>query len=181
VLMPIFADQILHGGARALGLLMGATGVGALMGALTLAMRRGVRGLGRIAAAAAGGFGASLILFSFSRSFVLSMVLLVPVGYSVMLQMAATNTLLQTMAPDHLRGRVMALYSMMFMGMAPAGSLAAGFAAEHLGAPITLAVGGAACIVGAAVFARRLPQIRAEAYEKLSLKEIYGEEVSSAP
>ena len=167
VLMPIFADQILHGGARALGLLMGATGVGAVMGALTLAMRQGVRGLGRIAAGAAGGFGVSLILFSFSHWFAVSMVLLVPVGYCVMLQMAATNTLLQTMSPDHLRGRVMALYSMMFMGMFPVGSLGAGFTAARLGAPLTLAAGGAACIVGAIVFARRLPQIRGEWVEKL--------------
>jgi MFS family permease len=167
VLMPIIADRILHGGARTLGLLMGATGVGAMMGALTLAMRRGIRGLGRIAALAAGGFGASLVLFSFSRWFLLSVVLLMPVGYCVMLQMAATNTLLQTMSPDRLRGRVMALYSMMFMGMAPVGSLVAGFAADRLGTPVTLAIGGAACIAGAGVFARWLPQIRAEVREKL--------------
>jgi len=162
VLMPILADRILHGGAKALGLLMSATGVGAMMGALTLAMRRGIRGLGTIAALAAAGFGASLVLVSFSRSLALSMVLLMPVGYCVMLQMAATNTLLQTMSPDRLRGRVMALYSMMFMGMAPVGSLAAGFAAERLGTPVTLAIGGAACMAGAGVFARWLPEIRAE-------------------
>jgi MFS family permease len=167
VLMPIIAAQVLHGGARTLGLLMGATGVGAMMGALTLAMHRGVRGLGKIAAAAACGFGASLVLFSFSRWFAVSMVLLIPVGYCVMLQMAATNTLLQTMSPDHLRGRVMALYSMMFMGMAPVGSLGAGFAAARLGAPATLAIGGVACIAGSLLFVRRLPQIRAEALEKL--------------
>jgi MFS family permease len=169
VLMPIFADRVLHGGARTLGLLMGATGVGAVMGALTLAMRRDSSGLGPLAAVAAGGFGLSLILFSFSHSFVLSMVLLMPVGYFVMLQMAATNTLLQVMAPDHLRGRVVALYSMMFMGMMPVGSLGAGFAAARLGAPVTVAVGGAACILGAAVFARRLPLIRAEVLENLRL------------
>lgn len=169
VLMPIFADRILHGGARALGLLMGATGVGAVMGALTLAMRRGVRGLGRLAAVAAGGFGASLVLFSFSHWLALSMILLIPVGYFVMLQMAATNTLLQSMSPDHLRGRIMALYSMMFMGMMPVGSLGAGFAADRLGAARTLALGGAACVAGAFVFARRLPSLRAEAIEKLSL------------
>ncbi|HMD31775.1 MAG TPA: MFS transporter [Candidatus Acidoferrales bacterium] len=176
VLMPIVADRILHGGPRTLGLLMGATGVGAMMGALTLAMHRGVRGLGRIAAAAACGFGASLVLFSFSRWFAVSMVLLIPVGYCVMLQMAATNTLLQTMAPDRLRGRVMALYSMMFMGMAPVGSLGAGFAADRLGVPVTLAIGGAACIVGSLVFARRLPQIRAEALEHLRLSGALEEE-----
>ena len=170
VLMPIFADRILHGGAQALGLLMGSTGVGAVMGALTLAMRRGTRGLGRVAAMSAGGFGVSLALFSQSRWLVVSMVLLVPVGFFVMLQMAATNTLLQTMSPDHLRGRIVALYSMMFMGMSPVGSLGAGFAADHMGAPLTLTVGGAACLVGAAIFARRLPSFRAEALEKLRLQ-----------
>lgn len=169
VLMPIIADRVLNAGARGLGLLMGATGVGAVMGALTLAMRRSVRGLGRLAAAAAGGFGVSLALFSFSRSLALSMVLLVPVGYFVMLQMASTNTLLQSMAPDHLRGRIVALYSMMFMGMSPAGSLGAGFTADRLGAPVTLALGGIACMLGAVVFARRLPHFRAEAVEKLRL------------
>jgi MFS family permease len=176
VLMPIFADRILHGGARVLGLLMGATGVGAVMGALTLAMRRSVRGLGRLAAVAAGGFGVSLVLFSFSHWLALSMLLLIPVGYFVMLQMAATNTLLQSMAPDHLRGRIVAMYSMMFMGMSPLGSLGAGFTAERLGATVTLAAGGVACLLGAAVFARRLPSFRAEALEKLRLTGALEEE-----
>src|SRR5208282_3534707 len=180
VLMPIFADQVLHGGARTLGLLMGATGVGAMMGALTLAMRRDSSSLGTLAAQAAGGFGVSLILFSFSHWFVLSMVLLMPVGYFVMLQMAATNTLLQTMSPDHLRGRVVALYSMMFMGMMPVGSLGAGFTAARLGAPWTVAGGGAACLIGAAVFARRLPLIRAEVLENLRLAAAAGEQEMSA-
>jgi len=165
VLMPIFADRVLHGGARALGLLMGATGVGAVMGALTLAMRRSARGLGRLAAIAAVGFGASLVLFSLSRWLAVSMILLVPVGYFVMLQMASTNTLLQTMAPDRLRGRIVALYSMMFMGMSPLGSLGAGFTAGRLGAPVTVTLGGIACIAGALVFSRRLPLINAEEME----------------
>src|SRR5208282_2164050 len=176
VLMPIFADRVLHGGARALGLLMGATGVGAVMGALTLATRRDSTGLGPLAAVAAGGFGVSLVLFSFSRWFALSLLLLMPVGYFVMLQMAATNTLLQVMSPDHLRGRVVALYSMMFMGMMPVGSLGAGFTAGRIGAPLTVAVGGAACVIGAAVFARRLPLIRAEVLENLRLSAAAEEE-----
>ncbi len=180
VLMPIFADRILHGGAQALGLLMGATGVGAVMGALTLAMRRSVLGLGRVAAVAAGGFGVSLVLFSFSHWLAISMILLVPVGYFVMLQMAATNTMLQYMAPDHLRGRVVALYSMMFMGMMPLGSLGAGLAADRLGAPLTLAAGGAACVAGAFVFARLLPAIRADALEKLRLSGVIEPEEFSA-
>ena len=181
VLMPIFADRILHGGARVLGLLMGSTGVGAVLGALTLAMREGVRGLGRLAAVAAGGFGVSLVLFSFSHWLALSMLLLVPVGYFVMLQMAATNTLLQSMAPDHLRGRIIALYSMMFMGMMPVGSLGAGFTAERLGATVTLAVGGFACLLGAVVFARRLPSFRAEALEKLRLTGALASEKVPSP
>jgi MFS family permease len=161
--MPIFADKILHGGARGLGNLMSAAGVGALMGALTLAMREGTRGLSRMVAGAAAGFGVSLILFSFSRSFWLSVVLLVPAGYSVMLQMACSNTLIQTLVPDKLRGRMMGLYSMMFMGMAPLGALGAGVAADVLGAPMTVAIGGVICVLGAAVFTRFLPQFRAEA------------------
>ena len=113
VLMPIFAARILHGNARTLGVLMGATGVGALAGALTLATRKGVRGLGRWVALACSGFGVSLILFSFSRWYLISVLLLVPVGFMMMVQMASSNTLIQAMVPDRLRGRTMAVYSMM--------------------------------------------------------------------
>ena len=163
VLMPIFADQILHGGARGLGILMGATGVGALLGALTLASKTGVKGLGRWVAITCAGFGVSIILFSFSRYFWLSVALLLPAGFSMMLQMACSNTLIQTMVPDQLRGRVMALYSMMFMGMAPFGALLGGALAHRLGAPITIAIGGVACIAGAIWFGRLLPAMRIEA------------------
>ncbi len=163
VLMPIFADQILHGGARGLGILMGSTGVGALLAALALAARESVRGLGAWVCAATGGFGACLIMFSFSRSFWLSAAILVPVGFFMMTQMSASNTLLQSMTPDRLRGRVMALYSMMFMGMAPMGSFFAGAAAERLGAPLTVAIGGVVCIAGAIVFGVQLPALRVEA------------------
>ena len=167
VLMPIFADQILHGGARGLGLLMGASGAGALIGALSLAARRGARGLGRIVAFSAAGFGASLILFSLSHSFWLSAALLLPVGFSMMVEMASSNTLIQTLVPDNLRGRVMALYSMMFMGMAPLGALLAGTLAHHLNAPITVALGGAVCIVAAVGFGLRLPVFRREARQMI--------------
>ncbi len=139
VLMPVFADRILHGGARGLGILMGATGVGALFGALTLAAKTGVKGLGRWVAYTCAGFGVSLILFSFSRWFWVSVALLLPAGYSMMLQMACSNTLIQTMVPDQLRGRVMAVYSMMFMGMAPFGALFGGALAHRMGAPVTVA------------------------------------------
>jgi MFS family permease len=163
VLMPIFADRILHGGARGLGILMGATGVGALLGALTLATRSGVTGLGRWVAFSCAGFGFSLVLFSFSHAFWLSAALLLPVGFCMMLQMSSSNTLIQAMVPDHLRGRVMAVYSMMFMGLAPFGALFGGALADRLGAPITVAMGGLAAIGGAAGFGLHLPKIRVEA------------------
>jgi MFS family permease len=162
VLMPIFSDQILHHGAGALGLLMGASGLGALIGAGSLAARTRLRGLGRWVALATAGFGASLILFGMSRSFWLSAALLIPVGFTMMIEMAASNTLIQAMVPDRLRGRVMAVYSMMLMGMAPIGALVAGSLAQRLGAPKTVMLGGAVCIVGAGTFALRLPRIREE-------------------
>jgi MFS family permease len=155
VLMPIFAGQVLHGGPESLGMLMGATGIGALLGALTLASRSGLGGLRRWVALACGGFGLSLIGFASSRFFWLSILLLVPTGYSLMVQLGSTNTLIQSMTPDRLRGRIMSFYSMMFMGMAPFGALLAGVAANRLGAPLTVALGGIACILGAAGFARR--------------------------
>jgi MFS family permease len=163
VLMPIFADKILHGGARGLGLLLGAAGIGALAGTLTLAAKREVPGLGRWIFFASVGFGASIILFALSRSFPLSIALLVPVGFSMMLQMSSSNTLIQTMVPDELRGRVMAVYSMMLMGMAPFGSLLAGAMANHLGAPHTVALGGLTCVAGSLVFGSKWPSLRGEA------------------
>jgi MFS family permease len=174
VLMPIFADQILHGGARGLGLLTGASGVGALIGALSLAARSGARGLGRIVAFSAAGFGASLILFSISHTFWLSAALLLPVGFSMIVEMAASNTLIQTLVPDNLRGRVMAVYSMMLMGMAPFGALLAGAIAHHLGAPITVALGGAVCIVAGIMFGLRLPVFRQEARQMIVALQMAG-------
>jgi MFS family permease len=152
VLMPIFADRILHGGPMGLGILMSSTGIGALLGALTLAARHGVDGLNRWVMFSAVGFGAALILFSLSHSFWLSEVLLLPAGFFMMLQMAASNTLIQMKVPDHLRGRVMAVYSMMFIGMAPFGALFAGTVAHHWGAPAAVMMGGVACIAGAGLF-----------------------------
>ncbi len=162
VLMPIFADKILGGGSSTLGFLMGASGFGALIAALSLAARKEVFGLGRWVAFASGGLGLSLILFSFSTVFWLSALLLIPVGFSMMTQMAASNTLVQSMVPDNLRGRVMSVYAMMFMGMAPLGALMAGVLANHLGAPNTVALGGFICIIGAIVFGLRLPKLSVE-------------------
>jgi len=180
VLMPVFAHQVLHGGARELGILMGATGVGALLGALTLAARTGVRGLGRWVAFSCGAFGVSLILFSLSRTFWLSTVLLLPVGFFMMLQMSSSNTLIQAMVPDHLRGRVMAAYSMMFMGMAPFGAFFAGALANRLGAPITVSLGAVAAVGGAFLFGMRLPQIRVEARRLIVAQAVAGGEPATA-
>ncbi len=163
VLMPVMADDVLHAGARGLGLLMGASGTGALAGALVLARRSSLRGLGGWVAWAALGFGVALIAFSISRRFWLSVLLLLPVGFALLLQMSSSNTLIQSMVPDRLRGRVMSVYSMMFMGMAPLGALVAGALAERLGAPAAIALGGGVCIAGALAFRSALPRIRAEA------------------
>jgi len=174
VLMPVFAESILHSGPTGLGLLMGASGLGALGGALALVSRRGVRGLGRWVATAAAAFGIALMCFSLSRSLWLSALLLVPVGASMIVQMASSNTLIQAMVPDALRGRVMAVYSMMFMGMAPFGSLFAGWVAERIGAPATVAGGGLVCLVAAGIFSLRLPFIRSEARQLIVAQEMAG-------
>ena len=174
VLMPLFADQILHGGARALGLLMGASGLGALGGALTLAMRKTIRGLGKWIAIACSSFGVFLILFAFSRWLWLSVLLLVPTGFSVMLQMASSNTLIQSMVPDQLRGRIMAVYSMMFMGMAPIGSLLSGSIAHEIGAPMTVAIGGMLSIIGGVIFGLRWSAHRPMARELIVAQQMTG-------
>ncbi len=190
VLMPIFADKILHRGGQELatligshdlgavrlGILMGAAGVGALFGALTLTLRTGVKGLGTWVSVCCAGFGISLMLFSFSTSFWLSVVLLLPVGYFIMLQMASSNTLIQVMVPDELRGRMMAVYSMMFMGMAPLGALLGGALSDRVGAPLTVAIGGLAAVMGAWWFSRQLPKIRVEARRLIVAQQMAGGE-----
>ena len=176
VLMPIFADRILHGGASGLGILMGATGVGALLGALTLATRTGVYGLGRWITFSCGGFAITLVAFSFSRIFWLSTALLVPVGFCMMLQMSSSNTLIQAMVPDELRGRVMSVYSMMFMGMAPFGALFGGALADKLSAPITVSMGAVAALGGAVIFGLRLPKLRVEARRLIVAQGMVGGE-----
>ena len=160
VLMPVFAAQILRGGAHTLGFLMAASGVGALTSAITLAARRSVLGLGRMIPISSALFGAALIAFACSRVLWISIVLLLGTGFGFLQQMAASNTILQTIVAEEKRGRVMAYYSMAFQGVAPFGSLLAGALAAKIGAPATLAGGGAFCILGAIWFARRLPQIR---------------------
>ncbi|MDE3110661.1 MAG: MFS transporter [Acidobacteriota bacterium] len=176
VLMPVFAEDVLRGTARTYGVLMGAVGVGACFGALTLASRRGVNGLGRLVAIACGAFGTFMILFSFSRIYLLSICFLVPMGFSMMTQNASANTLIQVMVPDRLRGRIMSVYSMLFMGMAPVGSLLYGALAERVGAPYTLALGGSIAILGALFFAYNLPKIRVRARELIIAQGMVGGE-----
>lgn len=159
-LMPIFAGKILHGGAHTLGFLMAAIGVGALAGAITLAARRTVLGLGRLIAITAAGFGAGLMAFAGSSHLWLSLLLLVATGFCFMQQMASSNTVLQTIVENEKRGRVMSFYAMAFQGVAPFGSLIAGALASRIGAPRTLMMGGAVCIGGAAMFASQLPRLR---------------------
>ncbi len=160
VLMPVFAGTILGGGPRSLGTLMGATGIGAFVAAVMLARRRSVVGLGRVVAAGTATFGLSLIAFSLSRLFGLSAGILVVTGFAMITQAAATNLLLQSLCPDALRGRIMSLYTIMFVGMAPWGSLLAGAVAHAAGAPAAVAAGGAACALAGLVFALRLPALR---------------------
>lgn len=174
VLMPVFADQILHGGPKALGLLMGCSGIGALAGAVTLAMRKTVYGLGTWVAVSCAAFGVALLLFSLSRSLWLSAVLLVPVGFCMMIQMASSNTLIQSMVPDRLRGRVMSVYAMTFMGMAPMGALLAGSLAHTLGAPLTVGIGGVVAVLGAVVFGLKLPTLRPVGREMIVAQQMAG-------
>jgi MFS family permease len=160
VLMPIFARDVLHGGPHALGFLMGAVGMGALVGAFYLASRKTVLGLGRMIVLASSLFGLGLIAFAFSRVQWFSLVLMFITGLGQMVQMASSNTILQTIVDDDKRGRIMSFYTMAFRGMAPFGSLFAGSLANKIGAPGTVFIGGITCLLGAALFLRRLPALR---------------------
>lgn len=160
VLMPVFAKDVLGGGPHTLGFLMGASGLGALIGTVYLACRKNVHGLGVVIAAAAAVFGVGLIAFSFSRVVWLSLALVLIAGLGMMVQMASSNTVLQTVVDDDKRGRVMSFYTMAFMGMAPFGSLLAGAFAERIGAPNTLLAGGVFTVAGAILFAGKLRAMR---------------------
>jgi len=160
VLMPVFAKDILHGGPHTLGFLVGASGIGALIGALYLASRDGIAGLEKIIPMAAFLFGSGLIALSLSRIFMISVFIMLFTGGGMIVQMASSNTLIQTIVDDDKRGRVMSFYTMAFRGMAPFGSLLAGVLASKVGAPGTLIIGGASCILGSICFVRRLPLMR---------------------
>lgn len=165
ILMPIFATEILHGGPETLGFLLAAQGVGALAAALFMAHRSGMRGLGRLIAGASAIFGVGLIGFAFSTSLWLSMVLLAVAGFGLLLQTASSNTFLQMIVGDALRGRIMSLYTLAFVGTLPLGSLFAGWLAERIGAPVTVAIGGGATLLAAALFTRSLPELRGKVRE----------------
>ena len=160
VLLPVFAVEVLHGDARTLGLLMSAVGVGALSGALYLAARESVRGLSRVITICATLFGAALVLFGFSSYLWLSLVTLAIAGFGMMVLMAASNTFLQTVSDDDKRGRIVSLYTMSYIGLAPFGSLLAGALAQRLGAQLTIALGGITTMVAAMLFAQHIPQFR---------------------
>ena len=157
VLMPIFAKNILHGGPHTLGFLMSATGVGALCGAVYLAQRKRVHGLMTVVAISAATFGAGLILFSFSHVLWLSLAMMLITGFGMMVHMASCNTMLQTISDPDKRGRIMSFFTMAFRVVIPFGILMAGGMAASMGAPYTLALGGAGCVLGALYYARRLP------------------------
>jgi MFS family permease len=160
VLMPIFASDVLHGGPHTLGFLLGASGVGALISAISLALRRTVRGLTTMIQISAALFGVGLICFGLSRMLLLSMLLMVVVGFGMMQGLAASNTVIQTLVPEDKRGRVMSYYTMAFVGMAPFGSLLAGGLAHRLGAPHAVMITGAFCLAGSVWFTTQLKSIR---------------------
>ena len=177
VLMPIFAEKILYGGPRALGFLLGATGVGAIAGSIYLASRKSVLGLGRIIVISSAFFGIGLVGFSLSRLFWLSLLMMLITGFGMMVEMASSNTVLQTIVEEDKRGRIMSFYTMAFMGMVPFGSLLGGSLANSIGAPNTVMIGGVACILGSVMFAIKLPSLRKIARPVYVEKGIISEEI----
>ena len=172
VLMPVFAAQVLHGGPHTLGFLMGAVGVGSLGSALSMVARRSVRGLTKMIPIAAAVFGVGLICFGFSHTLWLSMLMMLVTGFGMMQGLTASNTILQTLVEERMRGRVMSYYTMAFVGMAPFGSLLAGALAHAIGAPRTVIFSGVACIAGSLCFTTQLRKIRTHMrpiYESLGI------------
>src|SRR5438128_5191288 len=160
VLMPVVARDVLHTDARGYGILMAGVGIGAMLGALALALRgRGVR-KGSTLLNGGAAFAALLVAFGAARSFATALLLLALAGCAMIVTTALANTMLQTLVPDELRGRVMAFYAFVFVGMAPLGAFQAGLVAEHTDAPTSIALGGAGCVVAAAIAAWRVPALR---------------------
>ncbi|MHC9542335.1 MAG: MFS transporter [Vulcanimicrobiota bacterium] len=164
VLMPVFSSQILKGGAQTMGFLMGSVGIGALVGALYLASRKSIVGLVKMIPRAALILGVGLILFSFSRNLYLSFVLVLLTGFGMMVQMASTNTFLQTVVDEDKRGRVLSIYTTTFMGAMPLGSLITGYMADIIGAPNTVMFGGFFCCIAALIYMRHLPSFKEMVY-----------------
>ncbi|WP_375497029.1 MFS transporter [uncultured Nostoc sp.] len=160
ILVPVIAEQVLKGGAESLGFLMAASGVGALTGGIYLTTRQTILGIGKLIALAPAILGIGLIAFSLSRFLPLSLFTMLFVGLGTILQIAASNTFLQTIVEDDKRGRLMSLYTMSFLGMIPVGNLLGGFLASHIGAPNTLIIDGIVCIIGSIIFSRELPALR---------------------
>ena len=160
VLMPIFAKDILHGGPHTLGFLMAASGVGALTGAGYLASRKSILGLGRIIAYASFIFGVGIIAFSLSKILIVSLSMMFLTGFGMMVQIASGNTILQSIVEEDKRGRLMSIYTMALIGMAPFGNLFSGTLASRIGAPETLILSGLSCIIGSIFFVMKLPHIR---------------------
>ncbi len=172
VLMPVFARDILKGGPDTLGFLMGASGLGAFAGAIYLAMRKSVMGLAKIISNYSLIFSAGIIVFSISNVFWISMIMMFITGYAIILQMASSNTLLQTIADDNRRGRVMSFFTMAMMGMSPIGSFLAGAMANRIGAQLSVLICGIVCFSGTLLFTKNLPKWRREVkpvYEKIGI------------
>ena len=181
VLLPVFAGQVLHGGAHTLGWLTAASGVGAFSSALALAMRKSIAGLTRTLLAAIAVLGVGLILFGLSHLLWLSLALMVMVGFGLIQAAAACNTIIQSLVPDDKRARVMGYYTMAFFGSAPIGSLMAGALAEHIGAPYTVMLTGTFCLAAAAWFALQLPKIRPAMRAAYREKELAAQRESETP
>ena len=160
ILAPVFVKKFFNGGADMFGFFMGASGLGALMGAIYLMNRKSVLGLGKIIAYATLAFSVGLVAFALSHVVLISILFMFITGLGMMIQLAGSNTLLQTLVEDNKRGRVMSLYAMSFRGIAPFGSLLAGAAAGLIGASLTLVIGGIFCVIGAIYFLVNLPKMR---------------------
>jgi hypothetical protein len=168
VLMPIFADKVLHAGPGGLGILMSSIGVGSLIGSLLLASRRGLSGLGQWLVGSSAGLGAALVLFSFTGSFVVSLLILAPAGFCLFYGATASNALIQAMSPEAMRGRTIGILSMLILGVAPFGALMAGVLAERFGAPLTVAAGGLACVVASFASSFNLPMLTVQARQLIA-------------
>lgn len=176
VLLPIFAGQVLHGGPYTLGWLSSAAGVGALISAITLTLRKSVLGLTRMLQLSAGILGGGLVLFGLSHTLWLSLMLMLFVGFGLMQCSAASNTVIQSLVTEDKRARVMSYYTMAFFGSAPFGCLLAGVLAHHIGAPYTVMLTGAFCIAGSLWFMFKLPRVNAIARPIYQMKGLVSAE-----